>query len=219
MPIRSTHKHRRDPGFLRLVAGLYLTMLLGLLFVGGCFNTVPRNIDNGCSMFSEKHRWFRAARASEKRWGVPMSVQLAIIHQESRFRAHAKPARRKILWVIPGPRLSSSYGYTQALSSTWSEYQRATRSWGADRNDFADAVDFIGWYTNRSAGRLGIARSDAYRLYLAYHEGDGGYRRGTYANKPTIKRAAVKVRDREATYRRQLAGCRKNLEKQGRWFW
>ncbi len=218
MPKGATKKKLRSPGFVRLVAGLYLAMLVGLVFIGGCFATTPRNIDNGCSMFSEKHRWFRAARDSEKRWGVPMSVQLAIIHQESRFQAKAKPPRGKILWVIPGPRPSSSYGYTQALTSTWSEYKRATRSWGADRDDFSDAVDFIGWYANRSSGRLGIPRTDAYRLYLAYHEGDGGYRRATYTNKPTIKRAAEKVRAREATYRRQLAGCRQDLEDRGWWF-
>jgi hypothetical protein len=190
-----------------------------LTATAGCFATIPRNIDNSCSIFNEKHRWYRQALDSEKRWGVPMSVQLAIIHQESRFYSRAKPPRRKILWVIPGPRPSSSYGYTQALTTTWSEYTRATGSWGADRNDFGDAVDFIGWYASRSARRNSIRRNDAYRLYLAYHEGDGGYRKGTYRKKPIIIRAAGKVRDRAAMYHRQLAGCREKLDRRGWWFW
>ena len=196
-----------------------LVLLIYLLATCGCFATVPRNVNNSCSIFEEKHRWYRAADDAEERWGVPVAVQLAIIHQESRFNAYARPPRRKILWVIPGPRPSSSYGYTQALRTTWSEYTRATRSWGADRDDFADAVDFIGWYGDRSARRNGIRRSDAYRIYLAYHEGDGGYRRATYRNKPIIVAAAGKVRDRAALYGRQLAGCRKKLDSQGWWFW
>ena len=190
------------------------------LVAAGCAASTPRNIDNGCEIFRERHSWYRAAQRTEERWGVPMEVQLAIIHQESRFRATARPPRRKILWFIPGPRPSSSYGYTQALRTTWSEYERENGRWGADRDDFRDAVDFIGWYANRTSRRIGIPRNDAYRLYLAYHEGDGGYRRASYRTKPVILAAAAKVRDRAARYRRQLGACRDELDRSRFWwFW
>lgn len=198
-------------------AAVWLVCVVG---VAGCTASTPRDIDNGCEIFRERHSWYRAAQRADERWGVPVEVQLAIIHQESRFQATAKPPRRKILWVIPGPRPSSSYGYTQALRTTWSEYQRENGLWGADRDDFRDAVDFIGWYANRTSRRVGIPRDDAYRLYLAYHEGDGGYRRGSYRTKPVIMAAAARVRDRAVRYRRQLAACREELDRpRFWWFW
>ena len=164
-------------------------------------------------MFADNGSWYRSASRAEKRWHVPMSVQLAIVYQESRFRARARAPRRRFLWVLPGPRRSTAYGYTQALTVTWNEYKRATGNRGADRDDFGDAVDFIGWYADRSHRRLGIARNDAYRLYLAYHEGDGGFERRTYAGKPWLLRVASKVRARELRYRRQLQSCRARLER------
>ena len=45
--------------------------------------------------------------------------------------------------------------------------------YGADRDDFNDAIDFIGWYNDQSSRRSKISKSDAYNLYLAYHEGQG----------------------------------------------
>jgi len=186
----------------------------GLLVCGllGCAAATPRNIDDGCAMFANNRSWYRAASRAEKRWHVPISVQLAIVYQESRFQARARAPRRKFLWVLPGPRPSTAYGYTQALTVTWKEYIRATGNRGADRDDFGDAVDFIGWYADRSHRRLGIAKNDAYRVYLAYHEGDGGFERRSYAGKPWLLRVASKVRTHEMHYRRQLESCRGRLE-------
>ncbi len=187
--------------------------------VAGCSARAPANIDDACAIFRERHSWFDDARQAERRWGVPIEVQLAIIHQESRFRSRVQPPRRRLLGFIPGPRPSSAYGYTQAVETTWNEYRRATGRRGADRDDFGDACDFIGWYAARSSRRLGIAKSDAYRLYLAYHEGDGGYRRGSYRRKPWLMRVASKVERRAERYRRQLAGCRRRLEHRWRLWW
>lgn len=143
-------------------------------------------------------------------------MQLAIIHQESRFRARARPPRRRILWIIPGPRPSSAFGYTQALSTTWREYIRASGNRGADRNDFSDAVDFLGWYTARTARNTGVSQSDAYSLYLAYHEGDGGFLRKTYARKKWLLAAARRVQASAARYRKQLSTCESRFKR--RWW-
>lgn len=125
----------------------------------------------------------------------------------------AKPPRKKLLWVIPWKRLSSAYGYGQIQDATWDWYLRSTGRRWADRDDFDDVVDFIGWYGNESARRLGISRSDAYRQYLAYHEGHGGYKKQSYRNKPWLVRVARRVEKRADAYRRQLSRCESSLDK------
>jgi hypothetical protein len=202
------------PRFSRM-AVLWLALLT---LTGGCAAAVPQNIEDACAIFEENRDWYRDARDARKRWGVPIEVQLSIIHQESGFRAKAKPPRRRILWVIPGPRPSNAYGYAQALNSTWGEYKSSAGGWGADRDDFGDATDFVGWYTARSARECGIRKDDARSLYLAYHEGNGGYRRGTYRKKKWLISTAAKVAARAQRYRIQLARCEKKLARR-RFLW
>lgn len=193
--------------------------LLGLFSaLVSCAASPPENVDNICSIFEEKRGWYKDALKSQKEWGTSISVLMAIVHQESRFVAKAKPPRKKILGFIPGPRPSDSYGYSQALESTWEAYERSAGRYGADRDKFEDAIDFVGWYNHQSYRRNGIQRNDAYRLYLAYHEGHGGYERGTYRSKDWLQGVARKVSDRAARYDRQLTGCQNELEKDDGWF-
>jgi hypothetical protein len=187
--------------------------------LAACAARPPRSIDDACAIFAERRRWYFAAKESYERWGVPIHVQLAIIHQESRFRADAKPPRRRILWILPGRRASDAAGYAQALEGTWEEYSRESGNGAADRDDFADAVDFVGWYAARSARELGIPKDDAFRLYLAYHEGNGGFRRGTYRRKPRLIGAARGVEYRADRYRRQLATCEDRFRRRRWQFW
>ena len=189
-----------------------------LVLVAGCATRPPDDVDNLCAIFDDKGGWYDDARDAEKRWGTPVPVAMAILHQESRFVAKAKPPRKRYLGIIPGPRPSDSYGYSQALKSTWESYERSAGRYGADRDDFADAIDFVGWYNHQSQRRNGIARDDAYRLYLAYHEGHGGYERGTYRSKDWLQGVARKVADRSVRYGRQLDGCRERLEAGRGWF-
>ncbi|QIB64400.1 transglycosylase SLT domain-containing protein [Kineobactrum salinum] len=189
-----------------------------LLLLSACTTAPPANPDNVCSIFREKKGWYGDAYKARANWHSPIPVMMAIMHQESRFVAKAKPPRRRILGIIPGPRLSDSFGYSQALGSTWKAYQRSTGRGGADRDDFADAIDFIGWYNNESLKHSGIARDDSYRLYLAYHEGHGGYNRGTYRNKPWLQKVAQKVSARAGLYRSQLAACESSLPRRKGWF-
>jgi len=186
-------------------------LLLATLSAAGCGGT-PTRIDNICAIFEEYPDWYEEASNSEKKWGVPIPVMMSIIHQESSFRPNARPDRTWYLGFIPGPRPSSAYGYAQALDETWDHYVLKTGNRGADRDDFADTVDFLGWYCNQSSRRCGISRSDAYRLYLAYHEGQGGYNRGSWRGKTWLLKTARKVSRRASDYQRQLRGCRKKLE-------
>ncbi|TDG14247.1 hypothetical protein E2F43_10385 [Seongchinamella unica] len=192
-------------------------LLLLVLSIAGCTTSPPSNVDNLCAIFEEKRGWYGDAEDVRKAWGSPIPVMMAIMHQESRYLAKARPPRKKILGFIPGPRPSDAYGYSQAKKSTWKEYKRSAGNYGADRDDFGDAVDFIGWYNHQSNRRSGIAKSDTYRLYLAYHEGHGGYNRGTYKSKQWLTDVARKVERRANRYQQQLNGCEDNLERGG-WF-
>jgi len=183
-------------------------LLLGICLGASCSTSPPSRSDDVCVIFQEKNGWYAATLASQSRWGTPVPVIMAFIRHESGFRADARPARRRILWIIPGPRPSDAYGYPQALDSTWRDYRRATGERWADRDDFADAADFIGWYNDLSHRSHGIAKTDAYNLYLAYHEGQGGYGRGTYHAKAWLLRAAQRIAATADNYRRQLQRCR-----------
>jgi hypothetical protein len=187
--------------------------LICLAMTAGCSTTPPRNTADACDIFTEKDDWYEASQDSFDKWGVPVHVQLAIIHQESRFKHNAKPPRQKLFWFIPWFRKSSAYGYAQVQDSTWEWYKRDTGNGWADRDDYEDAVDFIGWYGSISHRKLGISKWDAYRQYLAYHEGHGGYKRASYRNKSWLMKVARKVENNAKRYRSQIATCKDKLER------
>ena len=189
-----------------------------MVFLTACSTSPPKNLQSSCAIFEEKGGWYKHAHNSYEKWGVPVHVQLAIIYQESRFQDDAKPPREKILWVIPWFRPSSAYGYGQVKDSTWDWYRDSTGNRWADRDDFEDVVDFIGWYGSISHKKLGISKWDGYNQYLAYHEGHGGWKRKTYRKKDWLIKVAKKVDSRAKTYHTQLARCEDDLDK-GWDFW
>lgn len=192
-------------------------LLVLALMMAGCTTAPPRNPDNICDIFKEKDDWYDDAKGAAKRWGSPIPVTMAFMKRESGFQAKAKPPRTSILWIFPGPRASSAYGYSQAKTSTWSWYKGSSGNWGADRDDFADAIDFIAWYNSITHRKNKVAQDDAYNLYLAYHEGHGGYSRGSYRNKSSLKQVAASVSSQAKRYQTQLNGCEKDLQRHGWW--
>ncbi|MFZ5755958.1 MAG: transglycosylase SLT domain-containing protein [Pseudomonadota bacterium] len=198
--------------------GLRLALAaLAVLLLAGCAGAPPRNVENICAIFEEKQGWFMEdwfdeAEEAEEHWRIPIPVMMATLYQESKFQAKAKPPRKRILWIIPWKRPSSAYGYAQVLDETWDVYVSDTGNSFANRKDFGDSIDFVGWYHDRSAKKLGIARGDARNLYLAYHEGHGGYSRGTWKNKKWLIDVAAKVDGRSKTWAGQLAKCRDGLD-------
>lgn len=169
--------------------------------------STPTRQENACSIIKQRPDIKRATRRTQKKWGVPMSVQLAVLKQESSFRARAKPPMKFFLGFIPAGRASSAMGYAQALDGTWAEYKRSTGRRLARRDNIYDATDFVGWYFNNTRKSLGIPLHDAKRQYLAYHEGAGGYKRGSYRKKPWLMGVANKTQSRASTYRSQLKRC------------
>lgn len=193
------------PGASAPVGRVVLLMLSVLL--SACVSSPPRSVSDVCDIFEDQRAWFRAAEQSQRRWDVPVGVSMAFLYQESGFRARARPARTRILWVIPGPRPSDAFGYAQALDSTWDDYRASTGNRLARRSNFAHAVDFVGWYNANSMRRNNLSRDDARNLYLAYHEGNTGFARGTYADKPWLLEIADTVQRNAQRYQAQYEQC------------
>ena len=184
--------------------------LLILLLISAC-SSIPKNTQNSCEIFEERYLWYKHARASYKKWGAPIYIQLAFIKKESDFNWLAKPPRVKLFKVIPFKRPSSSFGYSQAVEGTWRQYKRETGNKLATRARFKDSVDFIGWYVNKTTKILKIPKNDAYRQYLAYYKGWGDYK--NYAEDKKAIIYARSVKETASKYRKQLTLCRKNLDK------
>ena len=192
----------------RIFRAIACVLLLGSCAGSGNFSA-PRNLDDACSIVSERPEYLRAFRAAERKYGVPVPSMMAIIYQESKFIGNNRPPHRFALGVIPVGRQSSALGYSQALDGTWEEYQRDQRRFGARRDRMSDASDFMGWYMDQSSQKLGISKADAQSQYLAYHEGRTGFANQTYRNKPWLMDVASAIGQRSQTYANQLAMCRR----------
>ncbi|MEM8594079.1 MAG: hypothetical protein AAGF06_04590 [Pseudomonadota bacterium] len=191
---------------MKRIALVLIALLLSAC--SGIANHPPRNPHNLCDIYSQQKGWRKAVNRTSMRWGVPSAILMSIIYHESSFIAEARPPYKKTPFSFYKKRISTAYGYAQALDGTWEEYLDLTRRYGAKRNNFADAVEFVGWYSHQSYKRSNISKRDAYRLYLAYHEGHAGYNRASYRRKPWLLKVARRVQDRSRLYARQLSRCR-----------
>jgi len=146
-----------------------------LLILGSCGardSNAPRNLDNACSILTERPHYVRAFKQAERNWGVETHVLMAMIYQESKFISDNRPPHVYALGVIPTGRQSSALGYSQALDGTWEEYtNRSSTRRAANRTNIQDATDFMGWYMSLTVRENGIPLNDTYNQYLAYHDG------------------------------------------------
>ncbi len=185
-------------------------LILFFLIFSAC-SSIPKNVSNSCDIFDERYFWYKHAKKVEQKWGTPIYLQLAIIRMESDFDWLAKPPRQKIFKIIPFKRPSSSFGYSQAVKGTWEQYKRETGNKVATRARFKDSVDFIGWYTNKTETILKISKKDAFKQYLAYHEGWGNYK--YYKKNEKVIRLAKRVEKQSNIYKKQLSSCKDSLNK------
>lgn len=185
-------------------------LALGLTSCTGGKSTTkrPSNLDSACAIKKQRPAWFKEMERSQRKWGVPIASMMATIYQESKFDGKARTPLKYAAGVVPLGRQSSAYGFSQAIDSTWEWYQKSQDRPRARRDDFGDAVDFMGWYMNVSKKRNGIALNDPYRQYLAYHDGHGGYAKGSYRKKGWLIPVARSVKERAVMYQIQLRSCR-----------
>ena len=177
------------------------------LLLEACANAPPANPDDVCAMFDERPGWREATDSAVERWQVNAGTILAFMHQESRFRPTARPGWQRLAGVVPVGRRSTAYGYGQVKDGTWDDYRERNDRPRARRDRFSDVADFVGWYGDVIHRVTGIDKSDAFHLYLAYHEGPNGYRRRTFDAKPWLLGVARKVDDRAGRYAAQYATC------------
>ena len=182
---------------------------ISLLFlVFGC-SSIPQNTSDSCKIFDERYLWYKHSKKVEQKWGTPIYIQLAIIKMESDFDWLAKPPRQKLFKVIPFKRPSSSFGYSQAVKGTWEQYKNETGNKLATRARFKDSVDFIGWYTSKTAKILKVSKKDSFKQYIAYHEGWGNYK--NYKNNKKVINLAKRVEKQANIYKKQLSDCKNSL--------
>ncbi|MCW8808882.1 MAG: hypothetical protein OQK79_12355 [Rhodanobacter sp.] len=187
-----------------------------LLALGGCATAPPSHSENICQVFDQYPKWYDAAHAAQQRWGTPVNVLMAFVRRESGFRQKARPDRPWFLF-IPLPRKSSAYGYAQAQDPVWRRYRKATGGLFKSRADMDNALDFVGWYTDSIHRQLGISKWDPEHLYLAYHEGIGGYRSGHWRHDRHLQQTAATVAHRAREYGAQLKQCEQRLRCR-RWY-
>ncbi|MCL1067615.1 hypothetical protein L2735_12485 [Shewanella olleyana] len=188
-----------------------------LLQLTGCATPPPKEPDNLCSIFQENRSWYKAAVNTRDKWGVPVHVPLAMMYQESSFKHNAAPPMQYFLGFIPTGRASDAYGYAQAKTMTWDDYVRETGNSWSSRSNFDDAMDFMGWFIYKTHKINGISKWDAKNQYLNYHEGWGGYKRGSYKAKAWLGPVANRVDARSKTYAAQYRTCKEDLDSS--WLW
>lgn len=193
-----------------------LCILCFPLLLTACATAPPKNPENICDIFLEHRSWYSASKDMNERWGTPIHVPIAMMYQESSFKHNAAPPMQ-YFWFIPIGRASDAYGYAQAKKMTWSDYQRETGNNWASRSDFADAIDFMGWFTHKTQKINGISKWDAYEQYLNYHEGWGGYKNKSYNQKPWLIKVSRSVDNRARQYSAQLKSCQEDLDSS--WLW
>lgn len=193
-----------ESSFSRVVA-------IGLLLALSACATPPSHINDVCAVFDQRDGWFdnwqASAERAERKYGVPVPVLMATVRKESGFKSNARPPRTKLLGFIPWKRQSSATGFSQALDGTWAQYKSETGNFAARRTSFSDAVDFVGWYHTKTADTYGVAKNDAYSLYLAYYMGWTAYGRGDWRGKPGLQRYAHDTEAMARKYAAQMRAC------------
>ncbi|CAM3866242.1 hypothetical protein RHSA111115_11080 [Rheinheimera salexigens] len=197
--------------------------LIGIMAIilAGCSTAPPKNSANICEIFHEHRSWYDEAAKVRDKWGVPIHIPMSIMYQESSFKHNARPPMRWFLGFIPYGRASTAYGYSQAKTVTWDEYVKEADRFWVSRDNFGDAMDFMGWYIDKTHRLNKVSKWDGYHQYLNYHEGWGGYRRGSYKSKTWLVNTAKKVDNRAKTYAAQLNQCEDDLKRGWLWrlFW
>ena len=187
-------------------------LVVVVISLTACATRPPASPNNLCQIFRDNPKWYKSAKASTSLWGGPLHLPMAIMYQESGFKHDAKPPMQYFLGFIPTGRASDAFGYSQALKSTWAEYQAEVGSRFRDRDNFSNAYDFIQWYVHKTYTVNAVSKWDYRAQYLNYHEGQGGYSRGTHNNKQWLLNVAQRVDQRAKNYSAQILQCQEELD-------
>lgn len=84
----------------RTLRASILVLLLASCGGGGDYKA-PRNLDDACAILAQRPAYWKALKKTERKWGIPVAVQMAAIYQESKFVGNARTPHRFALGVIP----------------------------------------------------------------------------------------------------------------------
>ncbi len=137
----------------RTLRAMMVVLFLSHPAAGG-FIASPRNLDDACSIVKQRPKYMKAFRATERKWGVPVHVQMATIYQESRFRRRRPHAVSLCAWRDPdGPPDRAPMAIGRRWTAPGIEYRADTgRARCASATKIDDATDFMGWYMNQQPG-------------------------------------------------------------------
>ena len=161
-----------------------------------------------CHIIDRRPLWNSDLNDIEEEYNISKFIILSFINQESSFKSEAKPPFKKIFGFIPTwNRLSSSYGYSQAINATWDLYKKQNNKQDAQRNNFYDSAEFVAWYILKSNSINNISTNDTFNLYLSYHEGWSGFNNKSYSNNKKLLNIAKKVKEQEKKYKKDFDNC------------
>ena len=181
-------------------------------FIISC-SSVPKHPANACKIFGEKYFYLKYTRASSKKWGVPISSILAVIHKESGFRKFARPKRTKLFKIIPYRRPSSSLGFSQAVNKTWNLYKEENKKSTALRISYKSSSDFVAWYFWKTNKINKVSLNNTRDLYLNYYLGWTAYKNKAYRTDKKAIIFAKSVEKQAKIYKNQLQECKSILNK------
>lgn len=188
-------------------AGVLAVSLLGLT---GCFGgfggfggiggkksvKTVKPEPNICELLQREKTWIQPALKSEQRYGTPLALTFVLLEQPltQLKKTHIKPR-----------------------AADWDEYRIRSERWDASPNNAADAVDFIGWFTQESVKRNNITLNDVSAHYLALRVGHGNYHRLQADKYPELLQQAEQIERKAQQWQSELALCRDHWHKEG-WY-
>lgn len=192
---------KRTLAFISVIASL-------AALTSGCSSDPASGADNLCSVFQDHDAWYAAAHRTHQKYGIPMHVAFALlVHEDSVASGNARDKTVSFQNGAVIKPISEEQGYLVVDDAVWEEYLDDEGSFLSDRDDFTDALDFIGWYMTKTKERTGIAYTDAYNQYLNYREGWDAYKGGEHQGKDWLVTEAESARERAERFRTQLLHC------------
>lgn len=188
-----------------LTAAFLLTCMTGTASTEP-FDPVNETSDTlACEIFRERKDWFGAAEQTERRWGLPVSHQLAFLTEDWDLEHGKVPTKWRPDWTRPDrPPPGINPGF---FAPTWEQYKSQADRASASPNNIDDTFDFMGWYFATLAPKENISPYDPVAQYILWRHGPDLYRSGEWRRNLWLNGQANRFADRARLYMSDLENC------------